>query len=118
MGVVQILTQNKRNGSLKAIISVETDFLGMLSQQIKKDLTLNYTSGAKFTDVTKYIKEIKGRKQKDITIVCGTNDSAIKKSVDKIIEECKYIITAAKIKTERVHISSILPRTDKRVNVI
>ncbi len=62
-------------------------------------------------------KKIKGQKYKDITIVCGTNDSATKKSVDKIIVECKHTITAAKTKAERVHISSILPRTDKCVNV-
>ncbi len=49
--------------------------------------------------------------------MCGTNDFATKKSVDKIIEECKYTITAAKTKAERVHISRILPRTDKRLNV-
>ncbi len=41
-----------------------------------KDLTLNCTSGAKFIDITKHIKKIKGWKYKDITTVCGTNDSA------------------------------------------
>ncbi len=37
-------------------------------EQSEKDLTLNYTSGTKFTDITKHIQKIKWRKYKDITM--------------------------------------------------
>lgn len=84
---------------------------------IDDNLVLNYQSGAKFNDIKKKIKGIKGKKYKDMTIVCGTNDSATKKPIDKILEDCKNTITAAKSKASHIHLSSILPRTDNRADM-
>ncbi len=42
----------------------------------KHGLVLNYERGAKYVDVKKRIQTIKNKKYKDMTIVCGTNDSS------------------------------------------
>lgn len=76
--------------------------------------TVNSHGGAKFVDVKKRLKNIKGKKYKDITIVCGTVDSSTKKPVDKIVDECKQMLIEAKSKADHVTLSSILPRTDDR----
>ncbi len=54
---------------------------------------------------------------KDLTIVCGINDSATKRPVDKIVEDCKATLAIAKTKALQVHISSILTRTDQRADL-
>jgi ribA/ribD-fused uncharacterized protein len=81
------------------------------------DLVLNYQSGAKLLDVRKKIKNIRGMKYKDMTIVCGTNDSATKRPVEKIIEDYKATITIAKTKALHVNIARILPRADMRADM-
>ncbi len=53
-----------------------------------------------------------------MTIVCGTNDSSTKKLVEKILKECRDMIIAAKAKTVKVHLSSILPLMDERANMV
>ncbi len=63
------------------------------------------------------IKSIKGMRYKDLTIVCGTNDSATKRPVKKIVEDCKATLAIAKTKALQVHLSSILPRTDQRADL-
>ncbi len=60
------------------------DSLLRVVEPTEKDLTLNFTCGAQFTDVTKWT----------------------------------HTSTAAMAKAERVHISSILPKTDKHMTVI
>ncbi len=47
--------------------------------------------------------------------MCGTNESATRKPLKKILDDCKALVTMAKSKN--VHISSILPHTDKRANM-
>ncbi len=46
----------------------------------KHGLVLNYERGAKYVDVKKRIQKIKNKKYKDMTIVCGTNDSSTQKT--------------------------------------
>ncbi len=84
----------------------------------KHGLVINYVSGAKYVDIKKRIQKIKNKKYNDMTIVCGTNDSATKKPVEKIIQECKDMITVAKAKAVKVHLSSILPRSDDRADMV
>ena len=83
------------------------------------DLKVNSISGAKFCDLKKILKSINPKKEKysDMYIICGTNDLATKKTVDKIIKDCATVIQLAKQRATNVHLSSILPRNDERVEV-
>ncbi len=67
----------------------------------KHGLVLNYESGTKYVDVNKRIQKIKNKKYKDMTIVCGTNNSAKKKSL-KDNKKCMDMIMAAKAKIVKV----------------
>ncbi len=82
------------------------------------DIVINYVSGAKYVDTRKRLEKIRGRHFKDITIVCGTNDSVTMKPVEKIVEKCRKLIEVAKVKGEHVHLSSILPRQDDKADMV
>ncbi len=82
------------------------------------DIVINYVIGAKHVDPRKRLEKMRGRHFKDITIVCGTNDSVTKKPVEKIMEECRKLIEVAKVKGEHVHLSSILTRQDDRADMV
>ena len=78
------------------------------------DLKINCISGAKVSDIRKSIRQINPKKQKfkDMYIVCGTNDVATKKPIDKIGKDFENLIVRAKERSESVHIASITPRND------
>ena len=84
-------------------------------QPVSGNLTVESHGGAKFNDLRKRIKNIKPnrRRYKNIYIVCGTNDISTKKPVDRISKECEKLLDAAKVIADKVHLSSILPRTDE-----
>ncbi len=42
-------------------------------------------------DTRKRLEKMGGRHFKDITIVCGTNDSVTEKPVEKIVEGCRNL---------------------------
>jgi lysophospholipase L1-like esterase len=81
------------------------------------DVKVSSISGAKFCDVKKLLKSINPRKEKycDMFIICGTNDLSTKKAVDKIARECTTVLQLAKQRATNVHLSSILPRNDGKV---
>lgn len=83
------------------------------------DLSVDSMSGAKFVDIKNKMKKINPRKRKykNITIVCGTNDSATRKPADKIAQECKNAILEAKLRADHVTVSSILPRCDTKADM-
>lgn len=77
---------------------------------------VRHFGGAKFCDIKKKLQSFKNMKYQDVTVVCGTNDSSTKKPLDKIKDECQSLLSVAKTKAVNVHICSILPRTDERVD--
>ena len=84
-------------------------------QPVSRSLTVESHGGARFNDLRRCIKTIKPykRRYKNIYIVCGTNDISTKKSVDRTTKECEKLLDAAKTIADKVHLSSILPRTDE-----
>ncbi len=87
-------------------------------KSMSPDLTVESYSGAKFCEIKKKLKKIKPQRKryKTITIVCGTNDTATKKPAQKIAEECKDTLQEAKLRSERVILSSVLPRCDAKAD--
>ncbi len=53
-----------------------------------------------------------------MTIIYGSNSSAVKPAVEKIIQECKDMIMAAKVKGVKVHLSSIFPPSDGHADMV
>ncbi len=68
------------------------------------DLSVDSMTSAKFVDIENKLKKINPRKRKlkNITIVCGTNDSATGKLGDKIVQECKNVLLEAKLRADHV----------------
>ena len=83
------------------------------------ELSVKSISGAKFQDLKKTLKQINPREEKytDIFIVCGTNDSATKKSAAGIEKDMNAVIRLAKERSENVHVSSIVPRSDPNADM-
>ncbi len=83
------------------------------------DLSVESMIGAKFVDIKNKLKRINPRKRKfrNITIVCGTNDSATREQADKIAQECKNVLLEAKLRADHVTVSSILPRCDTKADM-
>ena len=79
------------------------------------DMVVGCMKGAKYTDVLKKLrKDTKHYKQ--ITIVCGTNDLSTKMNIEKITDHLQEVLHVAKSKSEKVSLSSILPRLDQAVS--
>jgi ribA/ribD-fused uncharacterized protein len=88
-------------------------------QSTADDLQVTCLSGAKLNEIKKTIKKINTKKLKysDIFIVGGTNDTATKKSAEKIAQEFQDLLQEAKPKAADVHVCSITPRTDANANI-
>ena len=78
------------------------------------DMKVLCMSGAKYPDITKKLRQTKEYFQ-SITIVCGTNDIATKKDIEKITENLQTLFKVARSKSESIFISSIPPRLDEKV---
>lgn len=83
-----------------------------------EDVKVNSMSGAKFCDLKKYLKGINPKKEiySDLFIICGTNDVSTKRDIDKIARECTIVLQLAKQRATNIHLSSILPRNDGKVD--
>ena len=90
-----------------------TDSLGRDIVSTCNELTVYSEGGANFSTLCKYLKKIK-RSYSDLYIVCGTNNCASKKTVEKITDDCKKLLTEAKKHAKNVHIASVLPRKDTK----
>ena len=77
-------------------------------------ITVACRRGAKIHDLTKKLKQ-EGRKFRQITIVCGTNDISTKMSVNKICEKFRDLLEIAKKRSKNITVSSIPPRLDEAV---
>ena len=84
------------------------------------NLKINCQRGAKLSDIKKCLKDLNPKKQKfaNLYLVCGTNDTATKKGVDKISDDFKSVVQLAKEKSENVHLCSILPRADEKGDLV
>ena len=82
------------------------------------DLSVECHSGAHFSDIRKCLKTINPKKKRfmDLYVVCGTNDTATKKPGEKIVKDCVSVIDLAKERATNVHLSSIPPRIDNKVD--
>lgn len=82
------------------------------------DFKVESYSGARINDIKKYLRSINPRKTRlmDIYIVCGTNDAASKRPYDRIVNDFKSLLEIAKQRATKVHLSSILPRIDAKVD--
>lgn len=81
-------------------------------------LSVDSTGGATLNIIRKKLKAINPRKRKyqRVFIVAGTNDTSSKRPADKIAEDCKSTIQAAKKVAQQVFMSSIPPRKDNRTD--
>lgn len=86
---------------------------------LSEDLVVESHGGAKYNDIRKCLKQVnpKKTKYKNIYIVCGTNDIATRKPIEKIAKDCEKLVLEAQSKAETVCISSILPRLDDERHV-
>ncbi len=100
--------EKEEEGEPEGYLLIDDSLLRNIEPKVD-DIVINYVSGAKHVDTRKRLEKMRGRHFKDITIVCGTNDSVTKKPVEKIVEECRKLIEVTKVKGEHVHLSSILP---------
>ena len=92
----------------------------LIRDVVPKDdtLTTDCTGGATLSTIRKKLKTInpKRRRYEKIFIVAGTNDSASKRPIEKIAEESKNMVDAAKLVCDEVVLSSIPPRADNHAN--
>ena len=79
------------------------------------DLTISTHGGARFNDITARLRHLK-KKYCSITLVCGTNDTATKKTPQDIHDNCKTLLDQAKGKANTVKLSSIPPRLDDKAD--
>ena len=81
------------------------------------DLTIVSIGGAKFCHVKKHLKAIKPRNKqyKQLLLVCGTNEVSTKKTNEQIVKEVEQTLLLAKERAKEVHLSSVLPRLDDKV---
>ena len=90
-----------------------TDSLGRDIVSTNDDLTVYSEGGANFSTLCKYLKKNK-KSYSDMYIVCGTNNCASKRPVDKIKGDFEKLVTEAKKHATNVHIASVLPRKDAK----
>ena len=87
-------------------------------QSISDDIKVECYRGARLSDLKKHLKGINPKKKilKEIHIVCGTNDISTTRPNEKIVQDYKAVLQLATQRAETVHLSSILPRIDGKVD--
>ena len=82
-----------------------------------ESMTIDCIRGATLTDIKKRLKKInpKKRRYNSLIIVAGTNDASSKRPIDKIVADYRSVIEVAKKVSASITVSSIPPRTDKKV---